>query len=154
MEKDERKFIREVKKGEERKEEEILRKKQKTEETKKMKKIFIRKFFPNCENSPGGSEQLIPAEGTNSATVEGVGKILKKVKSRTYLDYSAKIPVKKLFNDAILKKSSSRLPFIAVGQSELSAESKPTNQKPGRSQGLEEEGIREGGSGGSSSVPS
>ena len=62
VEKDERKFIREVKKGEERKEEEIQRKNQKIEETKKMKKIFIRKFFPTCENSPGGSEHLIPAE--------------------------------------------------------------------------------------------
>ena len=145
VEKDERKFIREVRKIEERKEEEIQRKNQKIEETKKMKKIFIRKFFPTCENSPGGSEHLIPAESTNSAKVEGVRKVMKKVKSRTDLNNSAKIPVMnmkmkmKLFDDAI--SSSSRLSFIAVGQSELSTKSSPTNQKPGRSQGLEEEGI-------------
>lgn len=137
MEKDERKFIREVKKGEERKEEENLRKEQKTEETKKMRKMFVRKFFPNCENSPGGSEKLIPAEGTTSAKVEGVGKTLKKVKSGGYLECSAKNPIKKLFNNAILKENSSRLAYIAVGQSELSAVFEPTNQKPGRSQGLE-----------------
>ena len=137
VEKDERKFIREVKKGEERKEEENLRKEQKTEETKKMRKMFVRKFFPNCENSPGGSEKLIPAEGTTSAKVEGVGKTSKKVKSGGYLKCSANNPIKKLFNNAILKENSSRLAYIAVGQSELSDVFEPTNQKPGRSQGLE-----------------
>ena len=64
--------------------------------------------------------------------------MLKKVKSESYLECSAKRPIKKLlFNNAILKKNSSRLPYIAVGQSELSAVSESTNQKPGRSQGLE-----------------
>ena len=48
----------------------------------------------------------------------------------------------KLFDDA----NSTRLSLIAVGQSELSIDSSPTNQKPGRSQGLEEEGTSEGGS--------
>ena len=159
MEKDKRKFISEVKKGEERKEEEILRKEQRTEETKKMKKRLIREFFPNCENSPGGSENLLPAESTNSAKVEGVRKSIKKVKSGSNLNYSAEIPVMnlkmkmKLFDDAT--SNSTRLSFIAVGQSELSIDSSPTNQKPGRSQGLEEEGGYEReGSGGGASVPS
>ena len=148
MEKDERKFNREVKKEKVWEEEEILRKEQKTEETNKMKKMFIRKFFPNCENSPGGSEKLIPAEGTNSAKVEGVGKKLRKVKSKSYLECSATSPIKKLFNmpnNAILKKNSSRLSYIAVGQSELSAVSESTNQKPGRSQGLEGGEYKRGG---------
>jgi hypothetical protein len=39
----------------------------KEEETKNMKKIFIQKCFQNFENSPGGSEKLVPAEDTNSA---------------------------------------------------------------------------------------
>ena len=143
VEKDERKFLREVRKTEERKEDEIQRKIKKMEETKNKKKIFIQKFFPTCVNSPGGSENLLPAESTNSATVEGVRKSTKKLKSRSNLNYSAGIPVMnlkmkmKLFDDA----NSTRLSFIAVGQSELSIDSSPTNQKPGRSQGLEEEGT-------------
>ena len=161
MEKDERKLICEIRKIEERKEEEIQIRKQKIEETRKIKKTFIRKFFPTCENSPGGSERLIPAECTSSAMVEGVGKVVKKVKSRNDLNQSAKFPIMnmkmkmKLFNDAITNQISPRLPLIAVGQSELSDESSPTNHKPGRSQGLEEEGVYEReGSGGGSSVPS
>ena len=145
VEKDERKFLREVRKTEERKEDEIQRKIQKIEETKKKKKIFIQKFFPTCVNSPGGSENLLPAESTKSAKVEGVRKSIKKVKSGSNLNYSAEIAVMnlkmkmKLFDDAT--SNSTRLSFIAVGQSELSIDSSPTNQKPGRSQGLEEEGI-------------
>ena len=64
-------------------------------------------------------------------------KTSKKVKSGGYLKCSANNPIKKLFNNAILKENSSRLAYIAVGQSELSDVFEPTNQKPGRSQGLE-----------------
>ena len=140
MEKDERKFNREVKKEKEKREEENLKKIKKKEETKKMKKVFIQKFFPNCENSPGGTERLVPAESTDSATVEGVEKI-RKVISRNYLNCSATNLIRNSHtntqNNAILKKTSSRLSYITVGQSELSTISEPTNHKPGRSQGLE-----------------
>ena len=110
--------------------------------------MYIKKISFLCcleLSRTGGSEKLIPAEGTNSAKVEGVGKMLKKVKSESYLECSAKSPIKKLFNNAILKKNSSRLPYIAVGQSELSAVSESTNQKPGRSQGLEGGEYKRGG---------
>ena len=100
---------------------------------KKMKKSFIQKFFPNCENSPSGSEKLAPAVGTNSTKVEGVGKLM-KVRSESYLECSATSPIRKLNNtpnNAILKKTSSRLSYLVVGQSELFAVSESTNHKPG-----------------------
>ena len=74
MEKEERKFNREVKKETERREEEKLSKIRKTEETKKMKKDFVKMFFPNCINSPGGTDRLVPARNTNSTTVGGRGE--------------------------------------------------------------------------------
>ena len=88
MEKDERKFNREVKKEKEKREEENLKKIKKKEETKKMKKDCVKRFFPKCENSPGGTERLVPAKNMNSATVEGVEKT-EKMLSQNYLDRSA-----------------------------------------------------------------
>ena len=92
--------------------------------------------------------KLVPADGTNSTKVEGVGKLM-KARSESYLECSATSPIRKLNNgpnNAILtKKTSSRLSYIAVGQSELSAVSESTNQKPGRSQGLEGGEYKRGG---------
>ena len=70
--------------------EEKLSKIRKTEENKKMKKDFVKKFFPNCINSPGGTERLVPARNTNSTTVEGVEK-MEKMLSRDFLEHSAEI---------------------------------------------------------------
>ena len=72
MKKEERKFNREVKKETEKREEEKLNRIRKKEETKKMKKDFVKKFFPNCTNSPGGTERPVTAKNTNSTKVGGV----------------------------------------------------------------------------------
>ena len=60
VEREETKFYKEV-----RKEEEIRRKKGEENRRKEEgKKDFVRKFFPNCENSPGGKTYLNGATGT------------------------------------------------------------------------------------------
>ena len=132
------KFKREVKKEKEKREKENVKK------IKKKKRRWRK--FSNRDSSrtekilPGGTERLVPAESTDSATVEGVEKI-RKVISRNYLNCSATNLIRNSHtntqNNAILKKTSSRLSYITVGQSELSTISEPTNHKPGRSQGLE-----------------
>jgi hypothetical protein len=113
-----------------------------------MKKFSLKKFFPNCENSPGCSKKLIPAVGTNSAKVEGVGK-LKKVKFKSYFEFSAISPIRKLINtpnNAILKKSVPDYhTSLSANQSYPLCLCQPiTNQDGARD--WKEEGIREGGS--------
>jgi hypothetical protein len=51
-----------------------------------MKIDFVKKIFPNCENSPGGTERLVTSRNTNSTMVWGVEKML----SQNYLGNSAK----------------------------------------------------------------
>ena len=88
----------------------------------------MKKFFPNCVNSPGGTERLVPARNTNSTTVEGVEK-MEKMLSRDFLEHSAKNLIKNVtlsrtntqHTAKIHNKTSSPLSHIAVGQSELSA---------------------------------
>jgi hypothetical protein len=100
------------------------------------------------ENLPGGMERLLPDESTNSSMMEGVEKI-QKVISQNVQDCSATDLIRNLHtktqNNVILKKTSSPLSYIAVGQSELSTFSEPTNHKPGQSQGLEGEEYKGGG---------
>ena len=114
-----------------------------------MKKVFIHQFFPNCENSPGGSEKLVPAEGMNSAKVEGVGK-LKKVISRSYLDCSATSLIRN--SQAVICKITQflRKPVLDYHTSLSANQSYPLylsrqNHKRGRSQGLEGGGYKRGG---------
>jgi hypothetical protein len=74
MEKDERKFYREVEKDNIRREE----MKKKLEKKKEKKESFVRKFFPTCESSPGGTQKLFNEKSTdvNSARGRDVGKVM------------------------------------------------------------------------------
>ena len=74
MEKEERKFYREVKKEAEKREEEEIKKRQKKEETSRNIEEFLKKFFPDCRNSPGGTQKLVN-NNPNSARITGVGKM-------------------------------------------------------------------------------
>ena len=56
VEKDERKFLREVDREFQSKCEEKVR----MEKKRKEKETFIKKFFPTCSNSPGGTQRLCP----------------------------------------------------------------------------------------------
>ena len=87
---------------------------------KKKKEDFIKKFFPNCLNSPGGTQQLLPATDINSAKRGDVGK-MKKVISWNNLILSAKIPKSKSkLSRTGTQETSSHGLCIIDGQSELS----------------------------------
>ena len=36
-----------------------MKKRQKKEETSRKKEEFVKKFFPDCKNSPGGTQKLV-----------------------------------------------------------------------------------------------
>jgi hypothetical protein len=97
-----------------------LRKNKKTEDIKKKKEDFIKKYLPNCMNSPGGTQKLLPATNINSAKRGDVGK-MKKVISRNNLIHSAKIPKSKSkLSRTGTQGTSSHGLYIIDGQSELS----------------------------------
>ena len=53
-------------------------KQQERERNKREKEEFMRKFFPSCENSPGGTTRLLGrggGTGTNTARNEAMGKM-------------------------------------------------------------------------------
>ena len=100
-----------------------MRKIKKTEDTKKRKEDFVKRFFPNCMNSPGGTQKLLPDTKINSAD----GKMI----SQSNLINSAvkQIPEFKLSRTVtqetakINNKTSSHGLYIIDGQSELTTAS-------------------------------
>ena len=52
-----------------------MKKRQKKEETNRKKEEFLKKFFPDCKNSPGGTQKLVINENRNSARITGVRKM-------------------------------------------------------------------------------
>ena len=93
IEREETKFYREV-----RNEEEIRRKKNEENRRKEEgKKDFVRKFFPNCKNSPGGKTYLNGPAGTD-VTPGAVGKI---VNGRTVIPKNNLIFKKTLFQTKV-----------------------------------------------------
>ena len=73
VEKDERRFYREVEKENVKREEKIKEMKEK----RKGRENFVRKFFPTCESSPGGTQRLITTTkpiDVSSARGRGDGK--------------------------------------------------------------------------------
>jgi hypothetical protein len=74
IEKDERKFYREVQKHNIRREEI----KKKVEKNKQKKESFVRKFFPTCKSSPSGTQKLINEKSTDvkSARERDMGKAM------------------------------------------------------------------------------
>ena len=94
IEREETKFYREV-----RNEEEIRRKKKEENRRKEEgKKDFVRKFFPNCKNSPGGKTYLNEPAGTEHVTPGAVGKI---VNGRTVIPKNNLIFKKTLFQTKV-----------------------------------------------------
>ena len=49
-------------------------KQQERERKKREKEEFVRKFFPSCENSPGGTTRLLGGAATNTARSVAMGK--------------------------------------------------------------------------------
>ena len=90
MEKEERKFLRDVAKQEQARDE----RKRSLESKKKEKENFVKRYFPTSFNSPGGTLKLVPTDVT-SAGNRGV----EKMKDCTSRNFSA---VKFKFTNNIL----------------------------------------------------
>ena len=80
VEKEEKKFYREIEKENIRREEKMKELKEK----RKGKEDFIRKFFPTCESSPGGTQIIVMRKPLDVSPVRGRGSG-KNVSGRSYL---------------------------------------------------------------------
>ena len=136
IEKEERKFYKEVEKDNMRREE----MKKRLEEKREKKESFVKKFFPTCESSPGGTQRLVnikKSTDVNSTGERDVGKVMAR---SSYL-FSANVSNLNLYNsrtvtqqiDNAQRKTSFEI--ISGGTSDLSTVEISTNHRTGRCQG-------------------
>ena len=124
VEKEERKFYREVLKETTKREEEIEKKSKKIEDVRKKKETFIRKFFPNCKNSPGGTQKLLSANNIDSGRRGDMEKLISRGSQIDSAETTRKMPKLSLSRTLsaaakINNKTSSHGLHINDGQSEL-----------------------------------
>ena len=124
VEKEERKFYREVLKETTKREEEIEKKSKKIEDVRKKKETFIRKFFPNCKNSPGGTQKLLSANNIDSGRRGDMEKLISRGSQIDSAETTRKMPKLSLSSTLsaaakINNKTSSHGLHINGGQSEL-----------------------------------
>ena len=117
VEKEERKFYREVLK------EENEKKFKKIEDVRKKKENFVRKFFPNYKNSPGGTQKLISAKNIDSARRGDMEKVISRCSQINFAETTMKMPklllLRTLSAAKINNKTSSHGLHINDGQSAL-----------------------------------
>ena len=142
MEKEERKFWREVCKENESRCEEKKRK----EKKRKDKSAFISKFSPACSNSPGGTLKLCPDRNTSPSTTQrgGMEKMNRIPSSKLSAKFSAnKLIFEKPDKRKNMQESENIVNGESIGLISVSPSSstilKPTNHR--RGQGLGEEMI-------------
>ena len=123
VEKEERKFYREVLKETSKREEENEKKSKKIEDVRKKKENFVRKFFPNCKNSPGGTQKLISAKNIDYARRRDMEKVISRCSQINSAETTMKMPklllLRTLSAAKINNKTSSHGLHINDGQSAL-----------------------------------
>ena len=134
IEKEERKFYCEVEKENAIREE----KRNKLEMKRKEKENFVKKFFPSCVSSPGGTQNLVANKPTDVTSAEGrgVGKVMawsSGILSTKTVNFTNNSLTDTHNTKKELDMQTSLVLFGGTG--EISTESKPTNHRRRRGRG-------------------
>ena len=107
---------------------------------RKEKANFVRKFFPSCVSSPGGTQNLVANKPTDITSFEGRG--VGKVMARSSGILSAKTFKFNFTNNSRTNTHNTKKELdmqtsfgLFGGTDEISTESKPTNHRRGRGKG-------------------
>ena len=113
------------------------------EKKRKEKENFLRKFFPLCTSSPGGTQRLITRNSTDVASAKGrrVGKMMARrsdiLSSKTFNFNITNDSCTDTYNLKKEQKMQTSLGLLGSAHI-LSSESKSTNHRRERGHGVED----------------